>query len=501
MDHDLTVLLSRARKGESRAFDELAVRFRHTALSWASSRLRDESEAEDAVQDAFLTAYRELPNLRDDAAFPGWFRRIVRTACDRRMRRPGRDELPLNEATVPQTGRTFADVYAARQELLRALGELNPDFRSCLELHYVAGYRVREISSMLGVPAGTVKRRLHDARAFLRDQVEPPEGLRKELTMERELKGLHLDPAWISHLGCMHACARFAGSNITKPWLWGGTGHAFVINITPDACPSGPTAWKSGMLLHLAANVGLRVDGIQGFKHQPDFAAKQAAAWAYARACIDNGIPCYGWDLSIPEYGVIRGYDGVGYYHSTGPAVGETLGPKPWQELGDTQIGVIELFSVQTCDALPASHVVREAALRALEHAEGHPRWTHPQYHQGADAFRVWAESLESGKAIHGGHMYNAECWNECRAMAVEFLIQAKGELPDAAQGACDASIDAYRKVSAKLREVRDRHPFRPGPDMFSKTLSDAASAELLREGAEAEATALSTLADLAEAL
>ena len=499
MTDDIDTLLTQARRGDSRAFGGLVERFHKAAMVWAVGWLDDEHEAEDAVQDAFLTALRELPNLRENAAFPAWFRRIVRTACDRRTRGM-RGTVELNEVAMACASSGFAELFAAKQDLWRAVRALSPALRSCVELHYVGGYQVREISRILGVPEGTVKRRLHDARTLLRERIAP-ESLHVGGAMKKELTGLRYEPAWISHLGSMYACAKYLEMDVSKPWLWGGTGHAFIINITPDACPSGPTAWKSGMLLELARNLGVHVEAIQGFKSQRDFQAKQAAAWAYTRACVDMGIPCYAWELGIPEYGVIVGYDDEGYYHSSPPASAEPAGPVPWEKLGDSEIGVLEMLSVQKGDAQPVAAIVQRIARCASEHAEGSPQWTHERYTQGATAFRIWADGVEAGTAIDGGHRYNAECWSECRRMAVGFLEEARGKLPESADSACNEAIEAYRAVSDTLEQVRDRHPFKPEPGIFSRKVTDAESARLLREAADAEERALAALGRLADAL
>ena len=75
--------------------------------------------------------------------------------------------------------------------------------------------------------------------------------------MRKELKGLRWKPAWISHMGCLAGCAEYLGVKLARPWLYGGTAHAFALNIHEDVCPSGPTAWDTRMIGRLAPNVGL----------------------------------------------------------------------------------------------------------------------------------------------------------------------------------------------------------------------------------------------------
>ena len=80
-----------------------------------------------------------------------------------------------------------------------------------------------------------------------------------EMTIMKKLKW---KPRWVSHLGAVEASLRFLKQKTSTAWIYGGTGHAFIINIAKDLCPSGPTAWRTMMLYELAPNLGYRVDGV-----------------------------------------------------------------------------------------------------------------------------------------------------------------------------------------------------------------------------------------------
>ena len=120
-------------------------------------------------------------------------------------------------------------------------------------------------------------------------------------------------PRWASHMGCLKGCLDYLGIEISEPWLYGGTGHAFVINLHEEVCPSGPTAWNTERLFELGKNLGYRLDARFGFKDQEDFADLQQSAWEHVQYAIDQDKPCYGWELEIPEFYVIYGYGDGGY--------------------------------------------------------------------------------------------------------------------------------------------------------------------------------------------
>ena len=95
---ELTTFIERAQTGDCLAFDEVVRRFQDMAVGYALGLLRDRQDAEDAAQDAFLEAWRRLPELRAPGAFGVWFRRIVYKHCDRRFRRTDLATVPLEGA-------------------------------------------------------------------------------------------------------------------------------------------------------------------------------------------------------------------------------------------------------------------------------------------------------------------------------------------------------------------------------------------------------------------
>ena len=110
------------------------------------------------------------------------------------------------------------------------------------------------------------------------------------------LRKLSWKPRWVSHLGAVEGCLKFLKQKISTAWIYGGTGHAFIINVAKDLCPSDPTAWGTMMLYELAPNLVYKVDGVFARKSNPEFPRLQEKAWEHAKNCIDDGIPCYGWN-------------------------------------------------------------------------------------------------------------------------------------------------------------------------------------------------------------
>ena len=125
-------------------------------------------DAEDAVQEGFLHAYRALDRFRPEQAFGAWLHRIVANAAlDIGRRRRVRDADALSDA-VAMPFRDPAEQDELRRRLAAGLGELSQRQRAVIVLHDVEGFTHGEIGGMLGIPEGTARSDLHHARAALR---------------------------------------------------------------------------------------------------------------------------------------------------------------------------------------------------------------------------------------------------------------------------------------------------------------------------------------------
>jgi len=291
-------------------------------------------------------------------------------------------------------------------------------------------------------------------------------------------------PAWTSHLGCLKAAAKYLNVPLSLGWLYGGTGHAFIINMHHTGCESGPTAWRIARIPNLANNLGMSVQGLWGSKSDKDFSAKKLRAYEAVKRALDNGMPCYGWELDIPEYYCLTGYDNTGYYYS-GPTTGTaSSGPKPWDELGETEIGMLEVYFVETGYSTDSRIVVKEALEFALEHAHDSDAWTYPGYKSGLRGYDSWISATrEEGQNVLG-LAYNAAVWHECRHYAVEFLQEAKVRLEGCARPELDRAIESYALVRDELALVKGIYPFPPNQSVpnreyASEALTRARSAEV----------------------
>jgi RNA polymerase sigma-70 factor (ECF subfamily) len=162
-------LVEAAQRGDQAAFVDLVHARGDRLFAIAHRILRDVDRAEDALQDALVIAWRDLPSLRDPDRFDAWIHRILTHVCiaqaTRERRRTAKlRTLPLDGPPAPDTLLSVAD----RDQLDRGFRRLTPDERAVLVLRHFVGYDPTEIAELLGVPAGTVRSRLHHAHRALR---------------------------------------------------------------------------------------------------------------------------------------------------------------------------------------------------------------------------------------------------------------------------------------------------------------------------------------------
>src|SRR4051795_2950339 len=148
-------LVEAASRGDHEAFEVLATSAGDRLFAVARLILRQADLAEDAVQEALVRAWQQLPSLRDPEKFDGWLYRLVVNACSdqgRQLRRWSNQmrPMPLNVAVEDQTG-----VIADREQLARGFSRLKPDQRAVVVLHYYSGFSTSEIAEILGIPDGT----------------------------------------------------------------------------------------------------------------------------------------------------------------------------------------------------------------------------------------------------------------------------------------------------------------------------------------------------------
>lgn len=172
---DEPALVRRVKEGDSGAFDVLVERYMDPAYAVALSILRDEHDAEDAVQAAFIRSLERIDQLREGSPFGPWFYRVLRsTSLNLRRRERLRDhgEIPF-DASGDRDPEREMERRGARERVLSALEELPERQRMAVLLYDLEGYDHSEIAEILGIAVGTSRANLHHGRKALRRVLDP----------------------------------------------------------------------------------------------------------------------------------------------------------------------------------------------------------------------------------------------------------------------------------------------------------------------------------------
>jgi RNA polymerase sigma-70 factor (ECF subfamily) len=173
--------LESAKTGDPAAWSAIFQRFRLPVYVYVFELVRNRQDALDLVQETFLNAVRHLSTLRDDARFASWLFSIAHQRCLRHFRRSHRRESlfvdPEGEAVEEVAdGAEEPQEWLIRkerqEEFLASLAQLPPPQRSVLLLHFMEDFSLEEIAGVTGVPLGTVKSRLFNAKRGLKRLIE-----------------------------------------------------------------------------------------------------------------------------------------------------------------------------------------------------------------------------------------------------------------------------------------------------------------------------------------
>lgn len=170
------LLVVQAQGGSSAALEALVRRWQRRLWLHARRLLHRDQDAWDASQEAWMAIIKSLHRLDDPALFSRWAYRIVTNKCMDRLRREGRardlwKEL-AGQTKIASSSQSCPRPDSRALEIREALERLEPATEAILTLRHIEGFEIAEISDILGIPEGTVKSRLHRAKAQLRTRLE-----------------------------------------------------------------------------------------------------------------------------------------------------------------------------------------------------------------------------------------------------------------------------------------------------------------------------------------
>ncbi|OGT20230.1 MAG: RNA polymerase sigma factor RpoE [Gammaproteobacteria bacterium RBG_16_57_12] len=177
-------LVARVQKGDKKAYDLLVLKYQHKIAKLISRYIADPSEVLDVSQDAFIKAYRALPNFRGDSAFYTWMYRIAINTAKNYLVAHGRRVMEIDidaeGSTLTETDMGLQDVATPEEMLIKdevertvfeAIEQLPDDLRTAITLREMDGLSYEEIAQAMDCPVGTVRSRIFRAREAIAERL------------------------------------------------------------------------------------------------------------------------------------------------------------------------------------------------------------------------------------------------------------------------------------------------------------------------------------------
>ena len=312
------------------------------------------------------------------------------------------------------------------------------------------------------------------------------------------------ESTWTTAAQAVREAIKFTGKkDVSLVDVMGYTGHAFRINIRDgDVHVSGPTAWHWGpVLTEGLLNLGIRASYLGELNFTPPTPEQLGDAIAKVQRSIDRGVPAVAWDLFIPEFGVIFGYDDEKQeFHAKDVSKEGTL---PYHKLGRGEIGELFVLTVDEWFEVDKRTALAGALQIIIDHAHIQDR-TFPEYRNGLAGFDAWIGAFRKGAVDVFGNAYNTAVVCDARAYAVKFLEQIEqqwnGPEPEQREVSRLAGEAAahYRTVYEALAELPPLYPFPQGgnPDIAANAEYSIAVLERAKAAEERGVAVLERMRD-----
>lgn len=318
--------------------------------------------------------------------------------------------------------------------------------------------------------------------------------------VKKLLAGADIVANWTSLAGALEGALRFLGEQVTTPWVMGVSGHAFRLALRIDAGEVAAPGAETAIDLKSAAaryrSLGRTFDVVVARAGAKDWAKRRDEVIRAAHKCIDHGAPALVYDLHLPQFGLVKGYDdkaGVWYVSSMVSAqYGETLPLSRWPvpERPDAVLALLPAGRVRVHPQAAVRDALRFAVLYA---GQGEPDDGSGALH-GLAALARWRDAFVRGEPIATtGNAILIQMLQSARRDAAAFLRRdGMRLLPDAGEALARAAA-AYDAEVLALSRMMTMFPFPSGGDP-TNAAARVVAASALREAAVREEEAIAAV-------
>jgi AraC-like DNA-binding protein len=369
-------------------------------------------------------------------------------------RASGYSENRLRQKFYNITGETPSG-YLRKRRLTEAAKALMAD-EKIVEVAATYGYSSQDnfttaFKSWFGITPGDLQAMDGKYRTFLKRMKEP-------LTI-MELSNLKQPPLCTTLMGSVKGVSDFLDLDWSTAELFGYSGHAFMMHILKDLCPSGPYTWKMDGFFRALRELGIRKSGeINVTKHSPPEDIGKAND--RLRAQLDSGNTAI---LNYLENQLVVGYDQKGF-----------LFLQPWNCSGDTELASLSFDGWKEClgregwchfnlfekDALVADResLLRSALAIALRMRKAPEEFQNEGCRAGDGAWEQWIDCVVRGMGTSHGNWWNGMVWKECRSMAAEFFGEiGPGQKDLKAAQICETLAGIYRECERQIDIAKEK--------------------------------------------
>jgi AraC-like DNA-binding protein len=333
--------------------------------------------------------------------------------------------------------------------------------------------------SWFGITPGDLQAMDGKYRTFLKRMKEP-------LTI-MELSNLKQPPLCTTLIGSVKGASDFLDLDWSAAELFGYSGHAFMINIHKELCPSGPYAWATDSLYRALGSMGIRMAGKINITRESSPEEIEAAN-IRLRSHLDSGNAAM---LAFEEYQLVVGYDQHGFlfyrpWNCSAPSELPALSFDGWKECLDKEGWANFVLFAKDDFIADQGTLLRSALAIALRMRKAPEEFQNEGYRVGDGAWEQWIDCVERGLGTSHGNWWNGMVWKECRAMAAEFFgeIGPEQKAPKAAK-LCEGLSGMYRECEKQIDIAKE------------KEASKTAQLDALKKGRELDRKAAESMREL----
>ena len=308
--------------------------------------------------------------------------------------------------------------------------------------------------------------------------------------VEKIIPNLKMYPFETTMMGVLKGITDYFDIAVSDAWLFGGSGHAFLINIHEQLCPSGPYCWKYETFYELLRNLGISMKNL-GFFTSKSTLEERGKIEEGLKKNIDAKIPC---SLLNMENQLISGY-GDTYFivQKPWPKVDFPFTPKmltfqTWKELGDEVH--IDFFTFDKIQRADDKTVIRESLSYGVDLTRNPGKYRlEKQYVIGLEAYNTWIKAIKDGHGVSHGNLWNGTVWGECRKMASRYF----SEIAQKYQGKISREATELSNPYAKIAKLIIK--------ASGKKLADNEKIKTLLEAQKTEESCVGKIEDLLNTL